>query len=71
MNIPYRKKSLDSILSSFTKVIDDLQVLQEGNSKDIKRYDDEILARQVLKERLEVESGRALKVQEKINSLLE
>jgi hypothetical protein len=65
-----KKKSLDAILSSFTKVVDDLRVLQRSNQEDIERYDNQILTLNALKEQRETESSRASKVEEKINSLL-
>lgn len=71
MNHPFKKKSLDQILSSFTKVVEDLRVLQDVNKESIKRYEDQILAYNVLKEKTEAESAKAASVEAKINSLLE
>ena len=66
-----RKKSLETILSSFTKVVDDLRVLQHTNTQSIKRYDDQILAYNVLKDQATEENAKAASVEAKINSLLE
>jgi hypothetical protein len=71
MNSLFKKKSLDSILSSFTKVVEDLKVLQQDNAKAIYRNEAVINNLKTENLTLESESERASKVQDKINSLLE
>jgi hypothetical protein len=65
-----KKKSLESILSTFTKTVEDLGVLQEFNFRDIENNTKSIDALTAINNRLRTENERAAKVEEKINSLL-
>jgi hypothetical protein len=66
----FKKKSLESILSTFTKTVEDLRVLQDDNFDEIAENNvklEELAAKNVA---LVNENARAAKVEEKINSLL-
>jgi hypothetical protein len=66
----FKKTSLESILSTFTKTVEDLRVLQDDNFDEIAENNvklEELAAKNVA---LVNENARAAKVEEKINSLL-
>lgn len=71
MNAIQGVKSLKSILSSFHKVIEDLQKLQQENENRIVRNDGLIAKLRTETDALAAESGQAAKIQENISKLLE
>ncbi len=66
-----KKKSLQTILSSFNKVVEDLRVLQVKNCEVIIHNNNKIEAIQAETNLLQQENLKAESVEAKINSLLE
>lgn len=71
MNNPLKKKTLDSILSGLTKVVEDLRVLQDQNRNNMDSIQVQLETLAGQHQVLESENERALRVQEKIKTLLE
>lgn len=63
-------KSLNSILSSFHKVVEDLQKLQVANRNRIMSNDERVAKIQAESDMLNDEAEQAAKVQENITKLL-
>lgn len=63
-------KSLDQILATFNKTLDDLKKLQEGNNKVVDQNNARISYLKACNNELTVEAQRAANVQAKLSELI-
>lgn len=68
--ISMKPKSLRSILSSFTKVVEELEVLKQYNNGKVGALTTRVVELQDQIVELNDETAQAVKVQEKINNLV-